>query len=189
MKKITKHEQFISGKNGKVAFMQTMLTNPTSVIFGQAVDDVLKQHPEIHVVATQSADFDPGKAKAIASTILKQNPDLCGIIGIWDGQDGGTAAAIREAGLTGKVFLVSSGGGNKPAACDNVENGNFDVYFSYDVPGQARDLNSAVKILLQTKPKPGSAPFSLYTPLKRITKANLNPTSCWTLDQLKASGG
>ena len=39
------------------------------------------------------------------------------------------------------------------------------------------------------QPEPGSAPFALYTPLKYITKETLNPSSCWTLDQLKASGG
>jgi ribose transport system substrate-binding protein len=178
-----------SGKNGKIAVVQGMLATPTAAISGQGAADVFAQHPEIHVVATQAADWDATKAHAITSTVLKQNPDLCGILGLWDGQDIGTAAAIREANMTDQVFLVTSGGGNKAAACDNVENGNFKTYYSYDVPGQARDLNDAVKILLETKPKPGSAPFALYTPLKRITKESLTPSSCWTLDQLKASGG
>jgi ribose transport system substrate-binding protein len=178
-----------SGKNGKIAVVQGMLATPTAAISGQGAADVFAQHPEIHVVATQAADWDATKAHAITSTVLKQNPDLCGILGLWDGQDIGTAAAIREANMTDQVFLVTSGGGNKAAACDNVENGNFKAYYSYDVPGQARDLNDAVKILLETKPKPGSAPFALYTPLKRITKESLTSSSCWTLDHLKASGG
>ncbi|MGV3553416.1 sugar ABC transporter substrate-binding protein [Rhizobium sp.] len=178
-----------SGKNGKVAFIQGQLATPTSVISGGAIEETLAADPTIKLVATQAADFDPAKAQAITSTILKQNPDLCGIVGLWDGQDVGTAAAIKEAGLQDQVFLVTSGGGNKAAACDNIANGNFDAYFSYDVPGQARDLNAAVKILLQTKPTPGSAPFALYTPLKLITKDTLTPSSCWTLDELKASGG
>ncbi|MFC4671418.1 sugar ABC transporter substrate-binding protein [Seohaeicola nanhaiensis] len=178
-----------SGKNGKVAFIQGMLATPTATISGQGAQDVFDKHPEIQVVATQAADWDASKAQAITSTILKQHPDLCGVLGLWDGQDIGTAAAIREAGLQDQVFLVTSGGGNQSAACDNLENGNFDAYYSYDVPGQARDLNAAVKILLQTKPEPGSAPFALYTPLKLITKDNMTPASCWTLDQLKASGG
>lgn len=178
-----------SGKNGKIAFVQGMLATPTATISGQGAADVFAQHPEITVVATQAADWDATKAHAITSTILKQHPDLCGILGLWDGQDVGTAAALREANMSDQVFLVTSGGGNKAAACDNIENGNFDAYYSYDVPGQARDLNAAVKVLLQTKPEPGSAPFALYTPLKRITKDTLTPSSCWTLDELKASGG
>ena len=44
---------------------------------------------------------------AIAATLLKQHEDLCGFYGIWDGQDVGTAAAIREAGKTGKVVLTT----------------------------------------------------------------------------------
>jgi ribose transport system substrate-binding protein len=178
-----------SGKNGKVFYLQGMAATPTVQISTQGINDVFGAHPEIQVVATQAADWDATKAQAITATVLKQNPDLCGILGLWDGQDVGTAAAVRDAGMQEQVFLVSSGGGNKAAACDNVENGNFDAYYSYDVPGQARDLNAAVKILLQTKPAPGSAPFALYTPLKRITKENLTPSSCWTLDELKASGG
>ncbi len=178
-----------SGRNGKVAVVQGMLATPTAQISGQGMNDVLAQHPEIEVVATQAADWDASKAQAITSTILKQNPDLCGVLGLWDGQDIGTAAAIREAGMQDQVFLVTSGGGNQAAACDNIQNGNFDAYFSYDVPGQARDLNAAVKILLQTQPEPGSAPFALYTPLKLITADNMSPASCWTLEELKRIGG
>lgn len=178
-----------SGQNGKIAVVQGMLATPTAQISGQGIQDVLSQHPEIQVVATQAADWDASKAQAITSTILKQNPDLCGVLGLWDGQDIGTAAAIREAGMQEQVFLVTSGGGSQDAACNNVENGNFDAYFSYDVPGQARDLNAAVKILLQTDPEPGTAPFALYTPLKLITADSLTPSSCWTLDELKRTGG
>lgn len=178
-----------SGKNGKIAIITGQAATPTIVIGNTAFDDVFAKNPEIQIVARQSADFDPAKAQAITSTVLKQNPDLCGILGVWDGQDTGTAAAIREAGMQDQIYFVSSGGGAKAAACDNVENGSFDAYFSYDVPGQARDLNAAIKILLQTKPEPGSAPFALYTPLKLITKDTLTPSSCWTLEELKASGG
>ena len=58
------------------------------------------------------------------------------------------------------------------AGCDNIANGNFTSYIKWDVRGQGRDLNDAIKMLLQTKPKPGSEPFALYTPWKsspRIT--------------------
>ena len=79
-----------SGKNGKIAFVQGMLATPTATISGQGAQDVFDQHPEIEVVATQAADWDASKAQAITSTILKQHPDLCGILGLWDGQDIGT---------------------------------------------------------------------------------------------------
>ena len=76
---------------------------------------MLAKHPEIKVVSNQAADWDASKAKAITQTVLKQNPDLCGIVGFWDGMDIGTAAAIKEAGLTGKVFLLPPAAANRRA--------------------------------------------------------------------------
>jgi ribose transport system substrate-binding protein len=179
-----------SGQSGKIALLEGNPTTPTVIIGMQGVNDSLAKHPELKVVATQSADWDATKAHDITSTILKQNEDLCGIIGFWDGQDVGTAAAIKEAGKTGKVHLISEGGGRQAAACDNVANGNFDAYVSHDAKGQARDLEMTVRMLLQNKPEKGGAhPFALYTPLKTITKDNLSPSSCWTIEDIKANGG
>ena len=52
--------------------------------------------------------------------------------------DIGTAAAVKEAGLTGKVFVATSGGGERKGACELVKSGAFDLNLSYDVPTQAR---------------------------------------------------
>jgi ribose transport system substrate-binding protein len=178
-----------SGKNGKIAYVLGRPNTPGVETSIAVYNEVLTKDPTITIVAQQMADYDATKAQAITATILKQHPDLCGVMGIWDGQDIGISAAAREAGLLDKIHIVTSGGGAKAAACDNVANGNFSSYFSYDVPGQARDLNAAVKFLLETHPKPGSAPFALYTPIRRITKETLTPSACWTLEDLKAFGG
>jgi len=179
-----------SGKSGEIALVQGKLTSPGSLIVYKGVQDVLASEPSIKIVANQAADWDATKAQAVTATILKQYPDLCGIVGFWDGQDVGTAAAIREAGKTGQVFLTTSGGGQKASACDNVENGAFDAYVSYDVAGQARDLNSGIKILLQNRPaEAGATPWALYTPLKVFDKSSLQADSCWTLEALRQFGG
>jgi ribose transport system substrate-binding protein len=179
-----------AGKNGKIAIMQGVLTNPASAVTIQGVQDVLKEHPDISVVSNQAADWDASKAHAIATTVLKQNPDLCGYIGFWDVMDVGTAAAIKEGGKQDSVYLVTSGAGNESTACANVANGSFTVDVSYDVQEQARDINDVIKILLQQPPKPvGSQPFALYTPLKILKKDTLRPGACWTLDDMKKYGG
>lgn len=179
-----------SGKNGEIALITGVPTNPGQMVGMQAINDKLKQYPDLKVVANQAADYDATKAHDVAVTILKQHPDLCGIPGTWDGQDVGTAAAIKEAGLTGKVYLVTSGGGRKAAACDNIANGGYSAYVSYDGKGQGRDLVDSVEILLQqASEKPGAHPFGLYTPLKIITKQTMTPSSCWTLEDIKANGG
>ena len=103
--------------------MQGALSAAASAYTLKGVENVLAKHPDIKVVSSQAADWDAAKAKAITQTVLKQNPDLCGIVGFWDGMDIGTAAAVKEAGLTGKVFVATSGGGERKGACDQVKSG------------------------------------------------------------------
>ncbi len=67
--------------------------------------------------------------------------------------------------------------------------GEFSVKHSYNVAGQSRDLNSAIKMLLQANLPAGSAPFAPLSPLVEVTKANASPASCWTLDEISKSGG
>jgi ribose transport system substrate-binding protein len=173
------------GKNGKVAIIQGVPTGPANQINQMALQDRLKGRKDITIVADQAADWDATKAHNIAATILKQHPDLCGFIGSWDNSDIGIAAAIKESGLQGKVAIVSLGGGAQAAGCDNVANGNYAAYVKFDVRTQGQDLNDAIKTLLQTKPKPGSNPYALYTPQEIITKDNLHPNTCWSLPDIK----
>lgn len=178
-----------AGGNGKVAFVQGVLTTPGSQIGRQALADFFAQHPDLSIVADQAADWDATKAKAVASTVLKQHPDLCGFVGFWEVQDMGIAAAIKEAGLQGKVTLVTSGGGEQKSACNNVANGNFTVDVSYDARGQARDLAAVVSTLLQNKPDvAGAHPIGVYSQTKVITADNVNAGVCWSLDDVKKYG-
>ena len=73
-----------SGGNGKVAIIQGALAAPASLFQIKGIEDTLKSHPEIKIVANQADDWDATKAYAIASTFLKQNPDICAIAGFWD---------------------------------------------------------------------------------------------------------
>lgn len=177
-----------SGKSGKVAIVQGVPTTATSQIAIPEFEDKLKGHPEMKVVANQSADWDATKAHAAASTIIKQNPDLCGICDLWEEQAMGTAAAIREAGKQADVALITYGGGQKQAKCDNVANGTFSADIIADAKVQAADLVNTVDFLLQAKPKPGSAPFGVYTPTEVIDKENADVGLCWTMDDLKKFG-
>lgn len=178
------------GGSGKIAVMQGVLTNPTSQYGIQAIEaTVAASGGEVEIVSNQAADWDASKAKTIATTVLQANPDLCGYIGMWDNMDVGIAAAIREAGKQDTVRLVSSGGGNTDSACTNIENGNFAAYISYDAASQARDVRMAVRGILQNPPaEPGAHPVALYTPLKTIDKATMQPGACWSLDTLQAVG-
>jgi len=146
------------------------------------VENVLSKNPQLTVVSSQAADWDAARAKGITQTVLRQHPDLCGIVGFWDGMDIGTAAAIKEAGLTGKVFLATSGGGEQKGACDQVKSGAFDLDLSYDVPTQATTMAASIKWLLQTGDRAKEAKGSIYTTLIPLTKANASVEgTCWKL--------
>jgi ribose transport system substrate-binding protein len=181
-KDVTAVVEACKGKSNKIAIMQGQLSAAASAYTLKGVENILAKHPEITVVSSQAADWDAAKAKGIAQTVLKQHPDLCGMVGFWDGMDIGTAAAIKEAGLTGKVFLATSGGGEQKGACDQVKAGVFDLDLSYDVPTQASNMAAIIKWMLSGNFKPGSVKASMYTTLIPITKANASTEgTCWTL--------
>jgi simple sugar transport system substrate-binding protein/ribose transport system substrate-binding protein len=100
--------------------------------------------------------------------------------------DIGTAAAIKEAGMTGKVFLATSGGGEQKGACDLVKAGAIDYDLSYDVPTQASNMAAMIKWLVQGGVKPGAAKQNIYTTLIPITKDNAGKDgTCWKLSAAK----
>jgi ribose transport system substrate-binding protein len=96
--------------------------------------------------------------------------------------DVGTGAAIKESGK--QVYWITQGGGNQ-AACDNLQNGTYSEVVVYNVLGQARDIADVIKILLLTKPKPGTEKSTLFTQLTFLTKDNMKPGSCWSLEAKK----
>ena len=170
-----------AGTSGKVAVLQGQPTSGSDSGMMKGVENVLAKHPEIKLVANQAGEWDATKAHSIISTVIQQNPDLCGVVGFWDVMDLGAAAAIKESGKP--IALVTSGGGEQ-MACDNLENGSFDEYVSFDVPRQAADMSDMIETLFQSKQKPGVIKVSLYTPNKIFTKADVKPGACWSMKNL-----
>ena len=123
------------GPSTKIAFVQGVVTGAANIYLKRGITNVFSQHPEIKIVSDQAANYDPAKARAIMETVLQQNPDLCGAVGVWDSADVGIGAAVAAAGKTGQVFVVTSGAGNK-SACDNVEKGLLTMDISYNSPLQ-----------------------------------------------------
>ncbi len=173
-----------NGGNGKIAALEGTPNNPTNFIGMKAFNDVMAAHPEMTVVSDQAADWDASKAHSVVSTVVRQSPDLCGYFGLWDGQDSGMAAAIREARLTGKVFVVSQGAGEK-AACEKIADGSYDFYVSYNIRELSKHINDAIAVILQRPADETLQPFAIYLTTQNLTKDTLTPSSCWTLDEIK----
>jgi ABC-type sugar transport system substrate-binding protein len=174
-----------AGTSGKVLILAGPPTSPFSAYMLKGYENILKPNKNIKVVSVQSTgDYESAKAKSITQVVLQQNPDLCGILGIWDNTDVGTAAAIKEAGKSDQVFVSSSGGGGE-LSCKGIREGLWQHYVSYDVPGQARDLNDLISASLKDKNPVGTTKTNHYTPLVEYTKANIDKQSCWTLDTIR----
>jgi len=173
------------GTSGKVLILAGPPTSPFSAYMLKGYENVFSKTPAIKVVSQQSTgDYESSKAKSITQVVLQQHPDLCATLGVWDNADVGTAAAIKEAGKSDKVFVSTSGGGGE-LACKGIRDGMWQHYVSYDVPGQARDLNALISAALQDKEKVGTSKTILYTPLVVYNKANLKDQFCWTLDTIR----
>lgn len=172
------------GISTKVAIDTGVPTAASDIFQLYGIYKVFAKYPEIQVVSQQATEYNADKARSIMDTVLKQHPDLCGSIGIWDNQDVGTGSAIAQAGKQKQVYMVTSGGGNKNG-CDNVTKGLFSMYISYNVPLQGQGLNSEIARLLQSKEKAGAEKIPYFTPLTTITAKEVNARNCWTLDDLK----
>jgi ABC-type sugar transport system substrate-binding protein len=169
-----------SGTSGKVAIVQGVVTSGASGFARKGMENVLSKHPEIKIVADQAADWDATKARNITATILQSNPDICGIMGLWDVMDTGTAAAVQEFNKrTGHHVYLSTSGGSAKLDCDSVTNGAFDEVITYSVPAQARDIFALISYLLQSKVKPGEYKVSIISPLHLLNKSIMSYDSCW----------
>lgn len=162
----------------KIAIVQGVLTGGVSFYQVQGFNKVFSKHPEIKIVSNQAADWDASKARAITETALQQNPDMCAVIDVWDGQGVGTGAAIKQAGLSNKVFFITSGGGAQ-SMCNKLKDDTFSAVYDYDAVGMGRDAWTAIMVALQNKKGAGVIKTQIYSPYRYMTKADVKDGTCF----------
>lgn len=172
------------GPSTKVAIMQGVPTGAADIYQMRGMYNVLDQYPEIKVVSQQATGYDANKANSIMETVLKQHPDLCGAMGIWDNMDVGTGSAVVQAGKADQVYVVTSGGGSQ-TLCENIERGIFDAYLSFNAPLQGELLNARISELLESEEPAGTTKTTFFTPLTWIEADDVNKRNCWTLDDVR----
>ncbi len=173
----------------KIGLVQGDQVNATSLYQYAGIMEVLGEHPDFQVVAKPDSNWDATTSRNVTTTMLQQNPDICAIIDFWDGDATGAAAAIRDANLQDKVFLVTTGGGEKTADCDAIANGTYGAVVMTELAQESHNMIAILKYLLQSGQPPGTASPIIYTLLKATTKADLRPDSCWDLKALQAEAG
>lgn len=170
----------------KIALIQGDQVNASSLYQYAGIMKVLEKNPDFKVVAKPDSNWDATTSRNVTTTVLQQNPDICGIIDFWDGDATGAAAAIRDAKLQDKVYLVTTGGGEKSADCDRLEDGTYGAVVMTDLARQSGDINAIIKFLLQSGQPAGTSKTYIYTLEKATTKADLTPASCWDVKTLQA---
>ena len=98
----------IGGKGGIVELHQHLGTGP-EIARSQALRDVMKEHPEVTVLARVPHDGDRGKAVKEMQALLGKFPDLKGVYVHGDPQAIAAAEACAAAGRTG-IAIVGMGG-------------------------------------------------------------------------------
>ncbi len=170
----------------KIGLVQGDQANSSSLYQYAGIMKVLAKHPDFQVVAKPDSNWDATTSRNVTTTMLQQHPDICSIIDFWDGDATGAAAAIRDAKLQDKVFLVTTGGGEKAADCDRLNDGTYGAVVMTELAKQSADINAVIKFLLQSGQPAGTSKTYIYTLEKATTKADLKPDSCWDLKALQA---
>jgi len=99
-------------------------------------------------------------------------------MGIWGVMDMGMAQAIEEAGLRGKVLHYSNDGGAQ-YMCDAVASGAVTKFWSYQAPGQARDVMQLAFYILQNPDSWQNMRGMLYSPMVVIDETNAKSGICY----------
>lgn len=97
----------------------------------EAIETVLKKHPNIQIVANQEAFYLEDKGLEVAQNILQANPDINVLATSGDQMMLGAEQAVIDAGLKGKVKLIGNGTGER--GYEAVKEGRFFADYA-DIP-------------------------------------------------------
>jgi ribose transport system substrate-binding protein len=140
------------GQN-KVAIVSGYGTDAQSIFTDQGWEPVFKD-AGIEVVSKQQSEFLPTNANQIATTVLQQNPDLCGFAVIFDGTAIGVADAVDAAGKTGDVGVYTIGASID--TCNAITAGRITAAIDGNQEALPAAAASAVQQLLLIGDPPGT---------------------------------
>ncbi len=175
------------GSSKEIGLVQGDQTNATSLYQYAGIVEEMAKHKDYKIVAKPDSNWDATTSRNVTTTMLQQHPNICAIIDFWDGDATGAAAAIRDAGKSGKVHLIANGGGEKSADCDMIESGGYGAVVSTSVERESYDMLALMKHLLQSGQPAGTSSTYIYTETQTINKLTMNANSCWDLKALKAA--
>lgn len=97
-------------EGGQVAMIEGDPGSSNARNRGEGFKTQLEEHPNLELVASQTANWNQTEAQEVASAMLTANPDIKAFYSQNDGMALGIQAAIAAKGLTGDVILVGTDG-------------------------------------------------------------------------------
>ncbi|MGH3642416.1 MAG: substrate-binding domain-containing protein, partial [Mycobacterium sp.] len=91
------------GGKGEIAVISGIPGAGQTVAVEAAYKTVLAKYPDIDVVDTQYAQYDPTKGREMTSAVLTAHPDLDAVVGISGNLGIGVFQAVRDAGMVDQM--------------------------------------------------------------------------------------
>jgi ribose transport system substrate-binding protein len=95
---------------GKIIALQGLLANSAFIERWEGLQRALKEHPEVELVAYDTAEWQRAKAFDLMSSMLVAHPDIDGVWAANDNMAMGALEALRAKGLAGKVKVTGADG-------------------------------------------------------------------------------
>lgn len=92
----------LEGK-GKIVELQGVMGTNVAQNRSEGFNEVIKENPDMEIVACQVADFDRAKAMSVMENILQANPEIDGLYAANDEMLLGALEAIEGAGRTDEI--------------------------------------------------------------------------------------
>lgn len=149
------------GGEGKVLHINGFAGMALVVWNDDGVRAYLAENPNINLVMTGYADWDPANALAITEDILLTHPDLEGIYVIAEIMTPGPIQALRAMGMTDQVKVIS--GGFAPESQEFLRNGDIIAALEWSAVGGAEEhMQSIYDYLVNDIEPPTFSPFPVY---------------------------
>lgn len=159
---------------GKVVDIQGAAGVPATNYREEGLQNVLKDYPDIEIVATQDGGFDTDKTYQVLSTVLQAHPDIDAVFTANDASAQGATKAIEAAGLfkpvdeEGHIFV--NGNDAPPATIADIRAGRQDVSVSQQPIAMAKSAMDQIEKLAAGE----DLPPLITWPVQVITLQNID---------------
>jgi inositol transport system substrate-binding protein len=152
------------GGKGRIVILEGTYGHEPQLQRKRGYDNVLKEYPDIEVVATQTGKWYRNEAMAVMENWLQADMAIDAVVAENDEMALGALKAVEDAGRFGKIVIA--GIDATPEALKYIKQGKLNITVFQDAKGQGR---TAIEVALNvaqgnTVEKENLIPFELVTP-------------------------